>query len=199
MPIMTTASKLLASALLLAVLAPRAARAEGGTITGKVDAMPAKFLGETFVYLKRVDGHFAARTLKIDQKGMQFIPHMSVATVGDKGVFENHDAVFHNVFSKDNGGYNVGTFGPNQSGEHVFDKPGVYSQLCSIHPEMLAYIFVGQNPFAAAVDKSGKFTITGVPAGTYEIAVWNPQLKAADQKVTVADGASVAINFSIKR
>ena len=179
--------------------AARAESTQAGVISGSVSASAPRYLADTFVYLKRVEGAYPARTVTIDQKGLSFMPHMVTATVGDQGHFENHDGVYHNVFSKDHGGYNVGTFGPGQSGNHLFDKEGVFAQLCSIHPEMLGYVFVGQNPFATSVDKQGRFRIEGVPPGHYQIAVWNPQLLAGEQAVSVAAGKQTAVNFEIHR
>jgi plastocyanin len=183
---------------LLAALCSAPAWAAGGTIKGKVDATPAKYLEDTVVYLKEVPGTYAPKTASIDQKGMKFIPHILLVTVGDSVKFLNNDTVVHNVYSPDNEGYNLGSFKGGESAAHVFTKAGVYSQLCSIHPEMLAYVFVGQNPYAAVVDKSGQYEIKNVPPGTYKLAVWNPKLKAADKSVTVAAGETTE-NFSIKR
>ncbi len=188
----------LAVAILSTTLAGTA-RADGGTITGTVDAKPAKYLKETFVYVKKVDGAKPGdKSTSIDQKGMTFVPHMIAITVGDSVKFENHDNVEHNIMSPD-GTYDLGKFGPGKEASYTFKKPGVYTQLCKIHPEMLAYVFVGQNPYAAIVDDNGGFTISGVPAGTYELDVWNPKLKAAVQKVTVAAGATATAKFSLAR
>ena len=173
--------------------------AAGGTVTGKVEATPPKYLEDTVVYLKKVPGAHTPKTFDMDQKGMKFIPRILIITVGDTVKYLNHDGVDHNVFSPDNGGYNLGMFKGGETRTETFKKEGVFTQLCSIHPEMLAYIFVGDNPYAAAVDKTGKFTIKNVPPGTYQIAVWNPKLKADDQSVTVTAGKPVEINFAIKR
>jgi hypothetical protein len=64
---------------------------------------------------------------------------------------------------------------------------------------MLGYVFVGQNPYASAVDKSGAYEIKNVPAGTYKLAVWNAKLKAPDKTVTVTAGKTLDENFSVKR
>ena len=64
---------------------------------------------------------------------------------------------------------------------------------------MLAYIFVGQNPFFAIVDKAGKYTIKGVPPGTYELAVWNSHLQVPDRSVKVTAGKTETVNLSVKR
>ncbi|HET9599390.1 MAG TPA: hypothetical protein VFP65_27700, partial [Anaeromyxobacteraceae bacterium] len=50
------------------------ALAEGGTVKGKVDATPPKYLEDTVVYLKEVPGSYAKKTHAYDQKGMRFIP-----------------------------------------------------------------------------------------------------------------------------
>jgi plastocyanin len=172
----------------------------GASVTGKVTASPAKYLGDTVVYLKNVPGNNTPSTTIVDQKAMQFIPRVAVVTVGDTVNYGNHDSVAHNVFSPDNEGFNLGTFPPGESRPYTFKKANVaYSELCSIHPEMLGYVFVGQNPYHAVVDGSGNFTIKNVPAGAYSVAVWNPKLKGADQNVTVTAGAPATVNFAISR
>jgi plastocyanin len=172
----------------------------GGTITGKVDASPAKYLEETVVYVKSAPGGNAAQKAVVDQKGMKFIPHVLAVTLGDTVEFQNHDGVDHNVFSTDNEGFNLGTFKPNETRSYTPKKANsAYSELCSVHPEMLGYLFVGQNPYHAVVGADGSFTIKDVPPGDYQVAVWNPKLKAADQGVKVDAGGSATVNFSIKR
>lgn len=191
---------LLAASLLASLAVAGTARAEGGTIAGKVQATPAKYLPETVVYLKSVPGSHPARTHEMDQRGMQFLPHVLPVTQGDTVKFLNHDNVAHNVYSPDGEGYNLGSFKQGEAASFVFKKTGVYTQLCSIHPEMLAYVFVGQNPFAAAVDAKGHYAIHDVPPGTWQLAVWNgDKLKAPDRTVTVAAGKALTENFSLKR
>ena len=188
-----------AFAALLAASTLRA-QAEGGTITGKVDATPAKYLPETVVYLKSVPGTYAAKTVAMDQRGMKFIPHVLTVTQGDTVKFLNHDNVAHNVYSPDVDPFNLGTFKQNEERTHTFNEEGAYSQLCALHPEMLGYIYANQNPYAAAVDAKGSYVIKGVPPGSYKLAVWNAHdLKAPEKSVTVTPGKPVVEDFSIKR
>ncbi len=190
----------LASMLLAALAVAGTARADGSTIRGKVDATPAKYVAETVVYLKNVPGSYKPHKLSMDQRGMQFIPHILTVTQGDTVEFLNNDNVAHNVYTPDGEGYNLGTFKQHENAKYTYNKPGVYAQLCSIHPEMLAYVFVGQNPYAAAVDAKGRYEIKGVPAGTYQLAVWNgSKLRAADKTVTVTAGKASEVNLSIQR
>ncbi len=183
----------------LACAAALPALAEGGTISGKVDATPAKYLAETVVYLKSVPGAYEPRKVSMDQRGMKFIPHILTVTQGDTVTFLNNDGVPHNVYSPDGEGYNLGTFKQNQDASYTFRKQGVYSQLCSIHPEMLAYVFVGQNPYASPVGADGRYEIKGVPPGTYQLAVWNAKLKSPERTVAVTAGKRSEQNLSIQR
>ncbi len=189
--------RLIAAAL--ALVAASTARAAGGTIAGTVEVQPAKYLEETVVYLKAVPGTYAPKTHEMDQKGMKFIPHVLVVTQGDTVKFLNHDTVAHNVYSPDNEGYNLGSFKQNENRSYTFRKAGVYSQLCSVHPEMLGWVFVGQNPHAAAVDKKGGFVLKNVPPGTYQLAVWNSKLKGPEKTVSVTAGKTVQEHLTVKR
>ena len=192
-------SKLISASFTLLAMLATSAYAQDGSISGTVEARPSKFLGDTIVYLKEVPGaKTAPQTFEIDQKGMEFEPHIVRLVIGDSVKFHNHDKVDHNVMSPE-GGYDLGAWGTGATKEHTFTKPGVYSQVCKLHPEMLAYVFVGQNRFSAQVDDKGDFTITGVPPGSYELEIWNPKLKAAPQKVTVVGDGKVAVHFTITR
>jgi plastocyanin len=182
---------------LLAAAAPAAAQT--GAIAGKVQVTPPKYLAETVVYVVKAPGTFAPRTVAMDQKSLTFTPHVLVITQGDTVKFQNHDTVAHNVYSPDGTAFNLGTFKPNEDRSHTFDEPGPYEQLCSIHPEMLAHIWVNQNPYAAAVDAKGRYAIPDVPAGSYQLAVWNAHLKAAPKSVTVVAGKTAEADFDVKR
>ena len=193
--------KLLATWMAAAsLLVSGTASAAGGIISGKVDATPPKYLPDTVVYLKSVPGTYPPRTVNMDQKGLKFIPAMIAITQGDTVKFLNHDTVAHNVYSPDGEAYNLGTFKPDQEASYTFKKAGAYTQLCSIHPEMLGYVFVGQNPYSAVVDSKGEYVIKDVPPGTYQLAVWNAdKLKAPEKSVTVTAGKTEQENISIKR
>jgi plastocyanin len=170
-----------------------------GSVAGKVTATPDKYLKDTVVFLREVPGSYAPKTHTMDQKGLEFRPHILTITAGDTVKFLNSDGVDHNVYSPDADAYNLGMFAKGQARDHAFTTTGVYTQLCSVHPEMLAYVFVGQNPYAAAVTKDGTFKIANVPPGTYQLAVWNPKLKAEDASVTVEAGKTAQAAFALAK
>lgn len=175
------------------------ARSDMGTIRGRVEAEPAKYLDETVVYLKNVQGTYQPRVHVMDQRKMRFIPHMLTITQGDTVRFLNNDGLAHNVYSNDGEAYNLGMFPDGEERPYTFMRAGTYAQLCNIHPEMLAYVFVGQNPYSALIDKNGRYEIRNVPPGQYTLAVWNSHLKGPEKSVSLDVGRIVDANFTLRR
>jgi len=136
--------------------------------------------------------------LEMDQKQMQFIPHVLPVVTGATVRFLNSDPVPHNVFSPE-GKYNLGTWPTGQARDHKFDKPGVYTQLCRVHPEMEAFVVVLDAPYFAATDASGRFEIKGVAPGAYKLVAWSEKLKSAQQEVTVESGKTLTVDLTLTR
>jgi plastocyanin len=187
------------AAVAAGALLARPVLAEGGTVAGKVDVQPSRFQDETVVYLKEAPRGRAPATREMDQKGMKFLPMVLAIAVGDTVDFLNHDGVEHNVYSPDHEAFNLGTFKPEDKRSYTFEKPGVYKIRCSIHPEMLGWVFVGQNPHAAVVDRKGRFSLPDVPPGTYRLAVWNANLAGTEKTVTVTAGKTVEESLTVRR
>jgi plastocyanin len=79
---------------------------------------------------------FAADHLVI-QKDKKFAVNELNIKVGDKVTFRNEDTLAHNIFSlSDLMSFDLGTYGPGQSKELVFPKPGKVEVECAIHPGM---------------------------------------------------------------
>ena len=64
---------------------------------------------------------------------------------------------------------------------------------------MSAYILIFVHPFFAVTDDDGRYSIPGVPSGTYTLAVWSEIGLPAPRKVTVVDGDAVEANFNVTR
>jgi len=179
--------------VLLCILALFVGRtASAGTVTGTISGLTAKDKGKVLVYVDKASGTFnpPAKRPVMDQKGMTFIPFLLPVVQGATVDFLNSDDTRHNVFSPDGEKYNLGTWPKGESKPYTFKNLGVYSQLCNVHPEMQAYIIVLQNPYFATAEADGKFTINGVPDGSYTLKTWHPAKKFADVPVTVKGGTS---------
>ncbi len=199
---------LIGAAFVLAILvvgAPLLARsgAAGSSITGTVTATGLSSNAEAVVYLQQVPGTSAPAAETMDQKKMQFIPHVLPVVAGSTVKFVNSDPTPHNVFSPDHEKYNLGTFPQGQSKEYTFSKcttfPCVYTQLCRIHPEMEGFVVVLQNKYFAVSDREGKFEIKDVPPGSYTVGVWHPKLKGQSKPVVVVAGKPAEVDFTLAR
>jgi hypothetical protein len=63
---------------------------------------------------------------------------------------------------------------------------------------MKMYINVVKSPFFAVTDKSGKYTIKGLPPGTYTLAFVQEKLGEQDQKVTVGPKDTKTVDMTFK-
>jgi hypothetical protein len=112
--------------------------------------------------------------------------------------FLNNDPEPHNVYSPE-GRYNLGTWPPGDTRDYKFDTPGIYSQLCNIHPDMLAFVVVVPTPYFAVTDAAGAFEIRGVPPGQYTLVAWHEKKDGLEQPVTVLAGRPLTLNLVIER
>lgn len=180
------------------------AAAAGSSISGTVKVTGAASSADAIVYVQQAPGKFpAGKIVEMDQRKMQFIPHVLPVVVGTTVKFLNSDPTPHNVFSPDNEKYNLGTWPQGQTKDHTFatcaKPPCVYTQLCRVHPEMEGYVVVLQNPYFAVTDKQGKYEIANVPPGSYTLAVWHEKGKAQPKPVTVDAAKPAVVDFTVGR
>ncbi len=162
-------------------------------------------LANVFVYIKDGLGNKAypiPRTpVAIDQKGCRFLPHVSGAMVGQQVAFSNSDSTMHNVHMTPavagNDAFDVSQ-GPNSGPDRrQFHAPELMIALrCNNHPWMQAYLNVVSNPFFAVSDAEGRYTIQGLPPGTYTLVADHEQLGQQTATVTVAARQKTKADFS---
>jgi plastocyanin len=179
---------------------PGAALAGNGSIAGKVTAEKAKYLENAVVYLDEVSGtHAPTSSAHMDQVGQVFTPFILPVVRGTTVQFLNNDNTEHNVNSPDGAAYDLGTKPKGESATHTFDTLGVYTQLCNIHPSMIAYVVVLQNPYFAITGADGTFQIADVPEGTYTIKIWHERREGDPASVTVVTGQAADVTIALHK
>ncbi|HSF19797.1 MAG TPA: carboxypeptidase regulatory-like domain-containing protein [Vicinamibacteria bacterium] len=203
---MSRHSLIFGSAMLAGALVTVEARgAAAVSISGTVKVTGSASAADVVVYIQQAPGTFTppAKPVEMDQKQMQFVPHVLPVVAGTKVAFLNSDPTPHNVFTPDNEKYNLGTWPQGQTKDYTFAKcakfPCAYTQLCRVHPEMEAYVVVLQNPYFAVTDKAGHYQIEGVPPGDYTVAVWHWKTKAQPTPVTVDAAKPATVDFVLTR
>lgn len=158
-----------------------ASTASSGDIVGRVDLIvkggkKAADLSDVVVYVESSKSRAKPGREVITMRGKAFTPHVIAVSVGSTVEFPNQDPILHNVFSVSGGdGFDLGLYKRPKSGSRTFDKPGVYTLYCNIHPQMSATVVVRENPYFAKAEKDGSFRIEGVPAGDYSLTAFHEQ------------------------
>ena len=181
-------------AALLAGAAVVVARASGDEVSGtvRVAGRPQK---DVVVWLEGVTAAPPpARTVVLDQRNLQFIPHVLAVRAGTRVEMPNSDRVFHNVFSFHDGKkFDLGLYPVGTTREVTFDQPGLSRIFCNIHPNMAAYVLAVDSAHVAVSDRDGRFAIAGVPPGTYTWHAWRPGSQTATGTMAVERGRPVEI------
>ena len=137
---------------------------------------------------------------RMDQRNEEFIPHVLAITVGTVVDFPNDDTKFHNVFSLSRvKQFDLGRYPIGHSKPVTFDKPGIVPISCDIHTHMSAYVLVFNHPYFAVADEDGRYTISGVPTGSYTLKVWSESGQADAKTIVVAAGQTVDCDFRLDR
>jgi len=135
----------------------------------------------------------------MDQRNETFVPHVLAITAGTTVDFPNSDRIYHNVFSlSKTKSFDLGRYAVGRSKAIRFDRPGIVRVFCDIHSHMNAFILVFSHPFYAMTDTEGRYRIDDVPPGAYSVVAWNEGLASDPKPVTVADGATTELDFSLR-
>ena len=188
-----------------------------GNIKGAVKVKGLRSPANILVYLSKApaaSGEMSTTKLVMDQRNLEFIPHVLPILVGSTVQFPNNDKVDHNVFSMSRTKkFNFGSYKTGESHSVVFDKPGIVELRCDVHAEMAAYILVMKNPYFAVTNKQGLFEIpdasylkqtglTGVKdlaPGKYFVKTRHEKLKTQKKAIIVPQNGDVTIQLDLTR
>jgi plastocyanin len=186
--------------LVVAIVVGFSLAAFASSITGTVSGVT----GQSVVYVDAIAGKtFSAPTQHpiVDQKGLMFVPHLTVVLTGTTVDFLNSDSVAHNVFWTNIGGnkklaHNLGTWPKGEKHSFKFDGSGAVPMFCNVHPEMTGYIFVVPTPYFATTDASGSYKIENVPDGSYTVSAWHEGSKSQSKTITVSGDSKADFTLS---
>lgn len=138
----------------------------------------------------------------LDQEGCRFRPHVIGIQVNQTLKILNSDGLLHNVNAKPKmmRPFNKAMPPAMKEFEHTFNRAEFPFELkCDVHSWMGAYVGVIKHPFFSVTAKGGKYEISGLDAGTYEIEVWQefwaPKFGKMRFTVTLGDGESKVVDI----
>ena len=190
------------------VLVPIRVSGAQGSVSGLVSIIEragtrTTDLADAVVWLEPRGGGVAPTKshAQIVMESREFVPRVRVVGAGSEVGFPNQDPFRHNVFSKSGPSeFDLGLYARGESKDARIDRAGVYPVFCNIHAKMVAYIVAVPSPYVAQPKPDGRFTITGVPAGTYTMHAWHDRGGGQTREITVTgDGlADVSVQLDAR-
>lgn len=138
------------------------------------------------------------QSVLIKQEGCRYVPHMVAVMTGQPVRFEDDDQTLHNIHSmpKQNREWNQSQMPNSQPLDKTFSTPELMIPIkCNQHPWMHMYLSVIGNPFFAVTGNDGKFSLPGLPPGTYTIAAVQEKYGEKTQIVTVGAKENKGVSF----
>lgn len=192
---------------LLTAMSLAAASAGATGLAVQVTDSAGNPLADVVVTAEPEAGVPAPRQLKpaeIEQRGLKFLPLVSVIQTGSRIAFPNNDKVRHHIYSFSAAKkFDQKLYSGAAAAHQVFDKAGLVVLGCNIHDRMVAYIKVVDSPFFAKTDAAGIARIELPAPGKYTVSAWHYRMRggAAEQALSMSPGdapATLGFKLAIK-
>jgi plastocyanin len=138
------------------------------------------------------------RNLVLDQQGCRYRPRVQAAAPGSTLELRNGDPVLHNVHGYVGAATAFNVPMPQQGGStpKLLSRPGIVKIGCDVHAWMSAVVLVTPTPFVAVTREGGRFTLEGVPAGSWQVVAWHERL--GERRLVIEVPPSGAVDLKIE-
>jgi plastocyanin len=183
----------------------RVAPAHAGTVEVQLQGQDGKPLADAIVFLESREAKAAVKPLpsvEMEQAGKRFTQRAIVVPVGSAVQFPNRDTVRHHVYSlSPTKTFELKLYAGVPANPVVFDRAGVAVLGCNIHDNMVGWVVVVETPYMGHSGRDGRIRIDNVPAGSYRLRSWHPDLPtgapALDQALAVPASGSAAATVTL--
>jgi plastocyanin len=137
----------------------------------------------------------------VDQQSCVFRPRVQGAVRGQVIQIRNGDRTLHNThgYAGTSTLFNYAQPASSQALERRLpESAGVIKLKCDVHPWMTAFVVVTDNPYFAVTGADGRFSIPGVPAGTYRVEAWHERFGVKSSLVRVGEDGTARVAFSYR-
>jgi hypothetical protein len=144
-------------------------------------------VANTVVFLKNISSGKAmdipqARRF-LNQKQCRYEPHIMLVPENSNLEMKSSDAVLHTLHMDGAASYNLPFPFTNQVVERPMNTPGLVNLKCNGgHVWMNGVVFVVSHPYYAVTEEDGRFKLTDVPPGQYEIVAWHEGWNVAHEE-----------------
>jgi Carboxypeptidase regulatory-like domain len=137
---------------------------------------------------------------ELDNIKCEFVPHVQVMPAGTLNVV-NKDPVLHNShgYYGNRTAFNMAQPNQGQSIPTDLTRAGTVRVDCDAHGWMEGWVYVVDNPYYALTGADGKFSITDIPPGTYNLVAVQSFTGPVQQSVTVESGKPTTLTIELKK
>jgi hypothetical protein len=139
---------------------------------------PEGGVANAIVYLKHISAGKALELPEqrrhLDQKHCRYIPHILLVPKDGTLSMLSSDTTLHTIHMDGAASYNLPFPFPDRVTSRTMSTPGLVNLRCNGgHVWMNAEMMVVSHPYYAVTDESGRFELTNVPPGTYQLVAWH--------------------------
>jgi hypothetical protein len=139
---------------------------------------PGQGVANTVVFLKDISSgkpmDLPEQRRYLDQKHCRYEPHILLVPVNGTLHMVSSDAVLHTIHMDGAATFNLPFPFPNHVVSRDMPEVGLVNLRCNGgHTWMNAEMLVVSHPYYSVTNESGKFELSNVPPGKYEIVAWH--------------------------
>lgn len=133
----------------------------------------------------------------LDQKVCAYNPHILIVPVNRQISILNSDGILHNIhtYCKLNPPMNIAQPRFKKKLNMRLNEAEKVQVRCDVHGWMSAWLIVAEHAYYTVTDSAGKFSLRGVPPGTYTLNIWQELLGEKSVQMTVKAGEESELNF----
>ncbi len=186
---------------ILSLFCASALPAVAAPVSVQVQDTAGKPVTDAIVYAEGAAGTQVPQLQKqseIEQRGLKFIPLVTVVQTGSRIAFPNNDKVKHHIYSFSPAKkFDQKLYSGQTAGIQTFDKAGTVVLGCNIHDRMVAYVKIVDTPFFGKTDATGTVHLDLPATGKYIVKVWHYNAKS-DTPMEQAPAASLTFKLPMK-
>ena len=165
-----------------------------------VVADPSGGLANAVVLVAGVPWNERPSEPSINNAGCYFVPRVQVLPTRTVVTIRSKDDTLHSTHAYDDRQrtqFNIAIPFPGLEVQRPFRRPGPVRIECDSHGWMRGWVYVSDD-IGTVTGPDGRFELTGIPSGSYQLTVWHERYEGATRQITVTAGGTAEADFTLE-